>query len=308
MVKYSTILLVLLIIVPLATAQLTVFHRLSELSADGGTTSVDPDDDGKINATFVENGDDFVVNGNVVTIKNNATLVVGNTGGALTARTTIDARDIIGYPLALFGDYLRAPGLGNDDNHTYLFIHDITGGETWGIQARDSGDFGIHEAGRSTPLLIKKDTGKIGMNMTDSISTDPATALEVNGVITATGFSGDGSGLTGLGASNIVMASGKVVHGAQIPLPAGATSESQCKWVLSDAYHGAPINYRTGTACYASPSVVTPVGGGSCEGALIYPATVGTGRWVSCFSCNSAFSSVVRFGHAQYLIVCDLNL
>jgi len=191
--RYSTILLVVLLAVPVVVAQLAVYHNLNQISADGGLTSIDPDNDGQINASFVENGDIWVRNDQVVDSDTNLTITLED-GSRLIINNTEDT----GAPLFVRGEHQRAPGQGSDDNNTYIFLTDESGGEIWGLQAQDDGDLGIHEAGRTTPFLIKANTGKVGINLTDTAVTDPATALEVNGVITADGFSGDGSQLTNL--------------------------------------------------------------------------------------------------------------
>lgn len=188
----STILLIILFLVPLVSAQLKVFHILSQISADGGITSIDPDNDGQINGTYIENGNIWVRENGNVTFNDNTALVIGRSNPQ--GFVTINATGFTGAALAISGERRATPGAGNDDNDTYLFLRDSTGGETWGLQAQNDGDFGIHELGRATPLLIKANTGKMAINQTS----DPVAALQISGVVTATKFAGDGSQLENL--------------------------------------------------------------------------------------------------------------
>src|SRR5581483_388118 len=59
-----------------------------------------------------------------------------------------------------------------------------------------SNNFAISRSGIDFSLFISYATGKVGIN-----TNSPTSALEVNGTVTATHFSGDASGLTGLNAS-----------------------------------------------------------------------------------------------------------
>lgn len=196
----GVIIFVMLLLIPAAVAQLSVFHRLSELSADGGATSVDPDNDGRINQSALEPDLDWTKTGTNLTTTLNGTVTVGNSSSL--AKLTVSAHDYVGAALRIFGNKLGGP---SDDNATYVFITDRPGQATWGLQAQDDEDFGIHLSGRDTFVTVQNDSGFVGIgNGTGSggPAGTPSHELFVHGSVNITGqYHGDGSALTGISPS-----------------------------------------------------------------------------------------------------------
>ena len=124
-----------------------------------------------------------------VTIQENGNVGIGTTEPAAklvvvgNADTNMPAATIFtptGYPLVVQGD-----AISSTDLSTYLFISDKTSGETWGLQALNNGDFGIHQASHATWMTVQKDTGSVGIG-----TMEPQTKLDIRGHV----FMDDGNG------------------------------------------------------------------------------------------------------------------
>jgi hypothetical protein len=116
-------------------------------------------------------------------------------GSQLNGQTFTEISDAIylGGSRKYLGNTLGAPVDGTTD-WLHLMAHPLSGGIMFGLSGPSDAD--PHSA--PVPLMVIQSNGKVGIG-----ATNPATALQVNGIVTATGFSGDGSGLTGLSATNI---------------------------------------------------------------------------------------------------------
>ncbi|MBW3003690.1 hypothetical protein KY337_03940 [Candidatus Woesearchaeota archaeon] len=181
--------------------------------------------------------------------------------------------------LILMAAYVAATGYTADQpSHTTLYVDELRGKTADTVSVNDvlclNGDcIGTWPTGTVLPTCIDGQVVKY-----DSVS--------------GTWICGDDTGGAG---SGLIIESGIVPHGGTIPLPAGVTDESQCKWIVAAANHGAGIDYRTSTHCWSSPAVSTDFNP---------PPDVGQGRVVTCFSHNSINGLQIRYGSAQYLIIC----
>ncbi len=116
-------------------------------------------------------------------------------------------------------------------------------------------DFGSFGGGGPTDALSILQSGNIGIG-----TTTPATALQVNGTVTASGFSGNGSGLTGLVATNVsgvaLVSESNTFSGNQIfnngNIGIGTNAHLAQFEVLANNYGAQPVGIFTVENCGAA--------------------------------------------------------
>lgn len=104
--------------------------------------------------------------------------------------TEQDGTLYLGASLKYLGNTLGAPVDGTTD-WINLMAHPLSAGIMFGLAGPSDAD--PHSA--PVPLMVIRPNGNVGIG-----ATNPVTALQVNGTVSATSFSGDGSGITGLSA------------------------------------------------------------------------------------------------------------
>ena len=175
------------------------------------------------------------------TIQTNAS--ASTIGGGLSNTTTPNAQyaTIPGGRENSATNYAFAAGYRAKANHTGAFV--------WGDNT--PGDF----ASTSNNQFLIRAGGFVGIN-----KNNPATALDVNGTVTATAFIGNGSGLTSLNAANL---SGTV---PLAQLPANLVTNGQTGVTLGGMF-------SAGSAAFAGAvSVVGPlqVASVACSGSAVF--------------------------------------
>ena len=178
------------------------------LSGDGGNEGVFVDNNGKVGIGTNTPGSRLDVtasasNDTLVTLRND-----GNSGGSvLTASSaTSGAADIVDFQNGSFVVQGNGRvGIGTSSPSGLLQVGDAaqTGNQSivlendqnkWKQTVNSNGYYSLQDGGADR--LAIDQSGNVGIG-----TTSPATALDVNGTVTATAFVGDGSGLTGITVS-----------------------------------------------------------------------------------------------------------
>ncbi len=187
------------------------------ISAASGTFVVDGA--GSMTAATVNSSGTITATGNLM-VDGNTLFVdsVNNRVGIGTA-TPGAKLDVYNASTGTHTDIIRMSGVfgGSQDNFRSITWYDEYGQTVAGIgSVWDGASNNIHfhsqyyggEKTESDVTMSVMGTGKVGIG-----TTTPSTKLVVNGTVTATGFSGNGSGLTGISASSV---GGNSVNSASI--------------------------------------------------------------------------------------------